>query len=221
MAFNMSTMASRLLLSGVHPPQPMGQSAPPRAQGRALPSWVITRFELGYTDKDGAFSVEYTYLTTQNGRLLVDYDSRRILIKDGALEIGISDLSVERVLIVGSSTTGLIFSLAHAPFFGIRNNQGQLIRGHAINQSHRHLGQAINQQILVTFRDAGQRAKFCQADRRRGFPNSTVLELSVVVRGLFSAEKMQQVQALYGKMTGPVAFQVSSNKHVRVELAPS
>ncbi len=221
MAYNMSALSGSLPVSAIHQPKPMRQSRPRQSRGPALPSWAISRFELGYTDKDGAFSVEFTYDTNQNGRVLVDHENRRVLIKDGPIEIHISDFSIEQAQVLTASPTELLFSLAHAPFFGFRNNHAQLSRAHSINQLHRHLGQAINQQVLLTFRDGAERDRFCEGDRRRGFPKPVHANVAVVVRGLWSAEKMRQVEELCKGMKGPVAFQVSSPDCLRSPSYPT
>lgn len=186
----------------------MRQSRPRGPIKPALPSWAIASFELGYLDADHAFSVEHTVNAGANGKLGTDSENRRVVISGGSVEVHISDFSISQIRLL-SCPTELLFTLDHAPFFGSRNHQKQLIRREAIDGTHAKLGQVVNQQILVSFRDPNERQRFCSADRRWSLPKPKPSKVSVVVRGLYSPGNMAQVEGVVTRWPGPVAFQVS------------
>ncbi len=207
--FSMDDLIGSIDMADLLKPEPMRQSRPRQWQRPVLQNWAITRFGLGYKDRDGAFSVEYSYNLGQHGKLETDPNNRRVIILGGQVELQISDFSIEQISVVGSSPNKVIFTLDYSPFFGSRNLAGQLTRDRAIDPEHASLGQVINRQVLVTFRDGGERQRFCNAERRRGIPKPRFADINLVSRGLFSAAQMRKVEDWMNKLSGPIGFQVS------------
>jgi hypothetical protein len=178
-------------------------AAPRPTGGPAL----VVNLELGYLDQDDNLSIEYTYQFVRIGSLESDNAKRKLIITDASLEVHVPHYSILRIHTLAARPAELLFSLSHAPLFASRGKDGRLVRECAIDGGHAKVGQVVNRQVVVTFRDGEECRRFCEADRRKSYPQPRQSNIQLSSAVYFQEDQMALIKPFMDNSPTPIAFQ--------------